>query len=707
MGFSVSVREIPNDTGKKMDPDSYITSVLVFNDMVEEEFILWYARVNSREDFLAEERVRFVADVCDLIVCIKDQSVQETYINSLVKKYHNRPLWTSGMRNARRRMHEENTRRSSREEYEMLQTYGFTIKNNCYYICGKDGAQKKISNFILKPCVHVIDDVLPLRIFEMENDEPGSKPLIVEVDMETFISSKNLRKQFFGMGNYVWSGDENALLQLQAYLAKTTEQARLVRQMGWHREGFYCFCNGAFDDGEWIPVDDMGIVRLKNGNFYIPAMSKLYKDSDQLFINERKFVHLGFSTISLKDYLTKMVTVFGDNAKVGICFLFATLFRDIIKEVTEFFPILNIFGPKSSGKTQLGMSLTAFVMREHKPTSLGTGTLPALSDEVASVRNAPVHIDEYKNEAGFKKIEWLKDLWGGIGRTKMNMDKDKKREQARVDCGIILTGQEMPTADIALFSRVIFLTYDRQHHIKEERECYDDLVRERKLGPTHLAIEVLRNRGSFEASFSEAWNKAVEDVEERLDGEEIMDRIEHNWLVPLATFLALEKCIDMPFTYDDLLGICVKGIKRQNTMCNSTDELAKFWNIISSAQQKGLLREGQDYLIKTKEKLNITQRKEPYVFAPPARVLMIRRNIFFTIYKQLGKQMDEKLLPTESMLFYLSNTPEFLGTSLTAQRFKRIGPNGMPVPGHQDRRQGRHHKLQDHLGQRPPAMLRV
>lgn len=676
MGFAVSVREIPNDTGKKMDPDSYITSAQVFNSMDEEEFILWYARINWNEDFLAEDRVRFIGEVCDLIACLKDENVQETYINALVKKYHNRPLWTSGMRSAKRRMHEEKTRRSSKEKYEMLQTYGFTIKNNCYYSSGKDGAQKQLSNFILTPCIHVVDDILPLRIFWIVNDEPGSKQEIIEFDMDTFTSSKNMRKKLLGKGNYLWYGDENDLLQLQAYLAKTTETARQVKQMGWQKEGFYCFCNGVLEDGVWIPVDNMGIVRLKKGNFYIPAMSELYKDSDELFINERKFIHLNYSNISFRDYFEKVIGVFGDNAKVGLGWLCATFFRDIVKAKIDFFPIYNVFGPKGSGKTQLGTSLNALVKREHKPTSIGTGTLAGLTDELSSVSNAPVHLDEYKNTVGEKKVELLKDVWAGIGRVKMNMDKDKKREQARVNCGLIITGQEMPTADIALFTRLIFLTYDKQHHTKEERDRYDDLVAVRQLGLSHLAIEILKHRTSFEASFDDAWKKAAADIDYKLDGMEIMDRIERNWLVPLAAFIALEKCLDMPFSYEELLEICAKGIKRQNSMCSSTDEVAAFWNIYSTAQQKGLVKEEQDFMLRMKDKLKVNQRKEAIEFTAPTRILMIRRSAIRGIYCQLGRQMEEKLLPPETMLFYLMKSDEFIGTSSTAQRFRRIGQNG-------------------------------
>lgn len=194
---------------------------------------------------------------------------------------------------------------------------------------------------------------------------------------------------------------------------------------------------------------------------------------------------MGFITFVL---YSKIIDVFGDNAVIGLCFYIATLFKDFYKQKTTSFPILNIFGPKGSGKTELAETMMAFFVVGNDPQNIETATVPALADAVASVSNALVHIDEYKNGIDTKKIEWLKDLWACIGRSRMNMDKDKKREQARVDSGIILTGQEMPTADIALFTRLIFLAYDRDHHNQQERERFAELMQLRMYGATHITI---------------------------------------------------------------------------------------------------------------------------------------------------------------------------------------------------------------------------
>lgn len=61
------------------------------------------------------------------------------------------------------------------------------------------------------------------------------------------------------------------------------------------------------------------------------------------------------------------------------------------------------------------------------------------------------------------------------------------------------------------------------------------------------------------------------------------------------------------------------------------------------------------------------------------RILMIRKDSMLNTYRQLGKQMDEKLLPSESILHYLLNTPEYYGKAVSPERFKSFNSNGQPI----------------------------
>ena len=681
--FTVSVREIPNDLSveqpKKIDPDEFFSDKTDLNKLEEREFLIWAFEKKFDKNGTTEEKQKVINETCNLLLCIKDEAVLERYITKLAKIDGNKTIWRQAYNSAKKRQQERISEKNKEGGIDMLRSFGFTVQHGCYYGFNKNGDEVQWSNFTLKPLFHIKDDIRPIRLFEICNAD--SQREIIELDMEVFTSAKSLRKKLLGIGNYTWLAGEEPLIQLQRYLAKATETAIEIKQLGWQPQGFYCFCNGAFEENAWHPVDSMGIVRLKAGNFYLPAMSQIYKDSRELYVNERKFCHLGQSDISLNDYFAKIITVFGDNAVIALCFYIATLFRDIIKPQVHCFPLLNVFGPKGSGKTELAETLMTFFAADNEPLNIETATIPAISDSVASVSNALVHIDEYKNGIDIKKIEMLKDFWGGFGRSKMNMDKDKKREQARVDCGIILTGQEMPTADIALFTRLIYLTCERQHHSQEERERFTDLLQFRQMGATHITLQILKHREQFKTNFCNAIKQAETDVRTRLGEQKPTDRIEKNWTVLLAAFLSLEDLLDFPFQYDRLLNLCVNGIVRQDKLCAKTDELSRLWDIISSAHQKGIFVYDQNYVIRAKNRMKITKDKgkEELTFTPPRRILMIRKDSMLNTYRQLGKQMDEKLLPSESILHYLQKTPEYYGRAVSPERFKSFNSNGQPI----------------------------
>lgn len=118
-------------------------------------------------------------------------------------------------------------------------------------------------------------------------------------------------------------------------------------------------------------------------------------------------------------------------------------------------------------------SLALFTIA-YKVPNIQNSTIYALNGTMAASANALAHIDECKNDLDPKVIEFLKGLWNGTGRSRMNMDLDKKKEVTAVDVGIILSGQEMPTADIALFSRLIFLQLPRSTFTQEEKREYKE-----------------------------------------------------------------------------------------------------------------------------------------------------------------------------------------------------------------------------------------
>ena len=522
----------------------------------------------------------------------------------------------------------------------------------------------------MAPLYHIKDQVAAVRLFRLTNED-GIKEEI-EMKQEELVSITKFRQRVESVGNFIWNAADKQLQRLKQYLYSFTDTAVEIKQLGWQRQGFFAFGNGIFTT-EWHEVDDLGIVRLGDelGNFYLPAFSSIYKDDTQFFQFERQFIHLPTNSIPLYDYAKKLVSVFGDNAKVGLCFLLATLYRDIVVSYTRSFPILNLFGPKGSGKSELGHSLMAFFIRDNVPPNISNSTLPALADAVAQCSNALVHLDEFRNNLDEQKREFLKGLWDGTGRNRMNMDRDKKREVTKVSCGVIVSGQEMATADIALFSRFIFLSYSKSQFSQEAKRRFADLTECRKLGCSHLVLELLRHRALFEADFRTCYDESFRQLVDALENSNVEDRIIRNWVIPLAAFNTLKDVVKLPFTYNEMLEISVQGALRQNSENALNNEVSNFWNIVSFLKQDGRIWLGCDYRIENEVKLQCRGQKYATEFPNPKRILYLRHNRIFQLYKMHGRQVNETLISPNSLLYYLENSEAYLGRKQSV-RFKNI-----------------------------------
>ena len=668
-GLAVSIKEIPlAEGGGKQDPDTFCTSLQKFDELGEKDFVTWYAKYIFEDAETTEDRSNAINQICDMIVMVGDEVKETMYMRELQTYYADKTLWRTALNRAKKIAKSKQVIADSKKiDRDLLRKYGFYEDHNAYYALKDGGDESKWSNFIMLPMFHIKDSLLPKRLYRIRNQNKQEE--IIEMKQEDLVSLSKFKQKVEGLGNYIWLATEKELTKLKMFLYEQTETALEVTQLGWQRQGFFAYGNGCFDTA-WHSADEYGIVRLENGNFYLPGCSTIYKDDIKLFQFERKFIHTNFSNVSLRTYSEQLIKVFGDNAKVGIAFLLASLFRDIIVGQTKSFPIMNLFGPKGSGKSELGHSLMSFFIIKNTPPNIQNATIAALGDAVAQCANALVHIDEYKNSIDLDKREFLKGLWDGTGRSRMNMDRDKKREITSVDCGVILSGQEMPTIDIALFSRLIYLTFMRTEFTAAEKRAFDECKAMRDMGLSHLTLQLLRHRAKMEADFSSNYRQCMTDLNEKLVGETIEDRIQRNWVIPLAAYRTLEAVIDLPFSYRELLKISVDGIIRQNRECKSNNELANFWNVVAYLHQDGEIYIDSDFRIDYLKKFKSNKLKE-LEWQQPRPVLRLRKDRIFPLYKKFSKQVGDASLPLESLKFYLENSQEYLGVNQSV-RFKII-----------------------------------
>lgn len=677
-GFAVSVKPIPQGKqGEKQDPDEYCQDIKRFNGLEERDFIIWLAELRFERAKTTEAKATVVAELAGLIAMVQSDTEQAMLIDELAEMSGKKEaLWRSAVNDQKRIANEKagQPKKQKEIEIEQLSQYGFYIKKGKYCSTTKDGDEWEWSNFTMEPLFHIIDNIMPKRLYYIKN-EFGLKRL-VELRQEELVGLSKFKQKVEGLGNFIWMASDREFTKLKRFLYEVTETAEEIKQLGWQRAGFFAFGNGVWDGVEFQTVDDMGIVRLGElGNYYLPAFSQQYKKDNKLYKFEKMFVHLSYSTIPLRQFTSQIFRVFGDNGRIGFCFLLATLFRDIVTAETRSFPILNLFGPKGSGKSELGHTLMSFFIAGNVPPNIQNATLPALNDTVAAVANALVHIDEFKNDIDLYKREFLKGLWDGTGRTRMNMDLDKKKETTSVDAGIILSGQEMATADIALFSRFIYLTFDRSEFSKEEQTEYNRLKELRSLGVSHLTLQLLRHRKKMEVEFKDIYRLTQTEIDAELEGERIEDRIKNNWLIPLSVLRTLEGALGISVRYEELKPVVLEGIRRQNAECKSNNELAGFWNSVKYLLSEGEIVNEGDFRIKTLTEL----RTDIAMMEWPAgkRILFLQKSRIFKLYKRLNKLTDEVGIPEASLKYYLEKSREFLGEKKSV-RFSCFMKGGIP-----------------------------
>lgn len=387
-------------------------------------------------------------------------------------------------------------------------------------------------------------------------------------------------------------------------------------------------------------------------------------------------MHENRSGVKLYDYVSLLMDVFGENATVAFCYMQATMFRDVVFKRTRHFPILNLFGEKGTGKTTLATSLQSFFLHGIDPPNLGVASIPAMNDRVSQAVNILAVFDEYKNDLDIRKIAYMKGLWGGGGQTKKNTSTDGMAAQTIVSTGVVLCGQDKPTQDMALYTRVLFLAFSKTSFSQAEKKRYEDLVAMCNMGLTHLTVEILQHRELFEKNFPEIYTITKRELATKLENETVHDRIFGNWVIPLATFRTLETVIDVPFSYSELFDISLRGLRNQNELAQESSEIADFWNMLQGFQTSGKCIENAHYRIRYLKSFRPLLSKETIEFKEARPILYLNTAAVSSLFGSRSMNATANRSNWSTVMSYLKSQPSFLG--LKQDRFTILLSNGQP-----------------------------
>lgn len=621
------------------------------------------------------DRLEVINYICGLLVCY-DETLARMYLDKFSKGDKQGKIWNETYYRLKNKRQVEAVSKEKKEQTDLMEKYGFYINNNCYYgQVSKTATAMAWTNFVIRPIVLIWDGPTSYRMFEIENIHREKCLITLPQDQVTTLD--NFQKNIEGKGNYIIEAivAKQQYTQLKKYIYEQTPTAREIQQLGWQKQGeFFAWGNGAFDGEEFIPANDYGLIKVGDNLYYLPAASKEAREDTTTYNLHRKFVFVQQSTVTLYEYARQCIDVFGENAMIALCFYFTTLFSDIVRATIENMPILDMFGPPATGKTQMARAIVAPFQVNAESINLRNATQASLGEAIAEVSNAVVHIDEFKEDIDPKKVEFLKGIWDNSGRSKMSMDGKKKRTMTAISCGLVLTGQEMTTSDNALMSRIVMLTFYQSKHSEEEKQRYDQFKTMCNRGLSHLTHEILRERRKVKIGYREAYDLTNADLRTRTRG--VIDRILQNWSALLATLRILETRLRLPFTYTETLDIAVRLCQIQNEKAEQTNELAGFWSAIDSLASLGKIQMKAEYKIVAGPDWCFVKKKERKELPGGREYLLLYFGPAADLYTMHCKSLGVKFLPKSSLQEYLQKSEEFMGTKSGVRFLPHLGIGG-------------------------------
>ena len=663
-GFHVSVIILP----EKQDPDTLFTTKEIFFQYNEKQtdYILFktsqYAQKSTSDPVFKSEAIKRISK----LISNYDKTKQEVYIEFASEQIKPKKAWQDAIKELAKDEPKRTNQYNIPKDVSLndFNRWGFYVENNSYVFRNKKGDDFVThSNFVMSPLFHIESPINAKRLYEIKNRHNIVK--IMELPQRDMVSITAFKLQIESLGNFLWTGGESELNKLKAWLYEKTKSCKEITQLGWQREGFFCWGNGIFNGNEFIKADKYGIVKYDSRYYYIPSGSEIYEGDDTLFEFERHFIH-NEGNITLYEYAQKYTAVFGNNGIVTLAFYFASLFMDIISKRFDKFPILNMYGQKGSGKNTCAESILYMFGPKGKVPNLHNSSKPSIADHVATSANAVCVLDEYRNDLEMEKRELLKGFWDKTGRTRMNMDKDKKKETSKVNQGIIVCGQQIATADIALFSRFIALGFSKTVFSFEDKKLFEELELINKQGLTQITHHLLKHRETFKMNYNKNVDSVSDQFRKLLGNTAIETRIFNNWLTIASAYTTVANMIELPFKYDDIIELFVTMMTTQNKETARNDDLGVFWKTIQYLISSNMLFENGDYKIVYADRIvrtfkeNGEWQKSDIIFDKPQDVLYLSVSRVFGLYKTQALREGDKPLPDATVEYYLRNSPAFI-----------------------------------------------
>jgi len=588
---------------------------------LHQDAILWKAQKLWANATDPDEQATAMDELVELMCCIENETKRLSYIelvqkqnkikNTLLKKAVKEELQQREVKRqaeiAKKKLEAQFT---NAEEAGLADgfkgnihdalKYGIYEHEGVYYSRGAKGGDYPVSNFTMKILYHVnTGDEQAFRLVAVKNVYGFES--FINMNTDDFVSLGPFKKVLARRGDYVWKGTDSDLSRLQEYLQRGEVSTIYIKTLGWHKRGkFYAFANGIVPlNSSFMPVDEYGIIQMENKNYFIPAVSKMYVDKDEQFVNEKKFIYSPpINGFSVQEWAHLFYKTYGVKSIAGILFYMGSLFRDIIMKQLQRYPILCLFGPPGAGKGQMAESIMSMFGEKQDQIMLGgASTVVGFMRKFAQFANAVVWLDEYKNNLPFKFIESFKNLYDGKGYERGKMTNDFATESTPIYSSCILSGQDMPTIEPALFMRVILLSFEDGKFTEQQRQSFTELKEFESKGLSYITAQLLNHREVIEREYKETFQLIFKQTIKDAANVEIDDRMIVNISMLLTVMHLLKEVVAFPFTYAEAKSWLIDNMKTQHMILAGNNDVAKFWGVVESLFHQDMVLEGKDFVL--------------------------------------------------------------------------------------------------------------
>jgi len=674
-----NMTRMESDYAAFKDPDAFLRrhgkkGFEFFLEETSQDGIIWRVMEDyDSNDVYSKEMATQTAGT--LLALIESESLRDFYVRELCKPANLGSI--KAILNSAVKTHTETKGKKSdltpKQKQDVI-AYGLFERDNKYFVAHDVNSNGwAVTNFTVKPIIFIEGQRESIRLVEITNEKGIAR--ILDINSRNFVELGPFKQTIEARGNYRFEGKPEHFSKVKAKVYDEMRTAFPIYTLGLHREGFFTFANGLVHEGKFSPVDEYGLVAFGDTKYYLPAFSKIRDhvksdDVDNDYQDEQYYVYTpGDPGITFQDWTALMRQVHGDNAVVGVLYLCSCFIREKIYErLDNMFPHLNFFGLPGSGKNQLAASLTAVFGKYRQPVHIVNATDAAFFRRIAQVRNGLAWYDEYSNNAEYKRVDALKQFADGTGRSRAQIDNPNRTTSSAVVAGCIVSGQQQPTADIALFTRCISLNFHVTEFDSEAKDRHARLKKLEQQGQLTAFTAMLHDqRGHMLESFAQEFESAYRRMQELVAGNVVMDRILRSFTAMLTTYRLLKDKVQFAFTEAEVENILVTSILTQRESVYQENEVSIWWRMVEFFLANGDIEHGADILVEeTKdETFDLDwqgKQKETREYRPAKRLLYIYIARAHPLYlERHQRQRNAKGLDVEALKYYLKSSAAWEG----------------------------------------------